>query len=426
MVLTGTGTGLARAGEVKRKSTMSAGIGATRQEPRRESRRLGRERRDQILNLLRDLRRRIAPFIAFWTKINNDWIFNWSAALAYTLMTSIVPIFLVILAIGGFILAVISPVSLAALERTLASGLPGGAEGAGGQIVNVALQQLSQSAGVFLLIGILGAIIAGSGLFLSLESVFGIVFRLNNRDPIPQRLMAVGMVLLYVLLVPIVVIASVAPGALRSALHIGQQDAGGNFFLEVLGLLIAFVTAYLFFGVIYFVVPNRRMKFGEIWVGTLISAVLLLLYELAFPIYSNLFLTDNYGSIVGVVIVFLIFFYYLAFILVLGAEIISMALGLRPTTKPLGALLQELQAHDILIESVEKATGEPADASRPPVAALPPVTPRLVEELPGPICPEKSGMTRRQRRTLGAVLVTGAIACVPVAHLVRRLLLDDD
>jgi len=426
MVLTGTGTGLARAGGVKWKSTMSAGIGATGQEPRRESRTLGRERRDQILNLLRDLRRRIAPFIAFWTKINNDWIFNWSSALAYTLMTSIVPIFLVILAIGGFILGAISPVSLAALERTLASGLPGGAGGAGGQIVNVALQQLNESAGVFLLIGIFGAIIAGSGLFLSLESVFGIVFRLNNRDPIPQRLMAVGMVLLYVLLVPIVVIASVAPGALRSALHIGQQDAGGNFFLEVLGLLIAFVTAYLFFGVIYYVVPNRRMKFGEIWMGTLVSAVLLLLYELAFPIYSSLFLKNNYGSIVGVVIVFLIFFYYLAFILVLGAEIISMVLGLRPTTKPLGALLQELQVHDILIESVEKATGEPATVSQPPDAGLPPVTPQLVEELPGRICPEKSGMTRRQRRTLGAVLVTGAVACVPVAHLVRRLLLDDD
>lgn len=425
---------------------MSAGIGATKQEPRRESSMFGRERRDQILRLLRDLRRRIAPLIAFWAKINNDWIFNWSAALAYTLITSIVPIFLVILAIGGFILGAISPVSLAALERSLASGLPGGAEGAGGQIVNVALHQLNQSAGVFLLIGIVGAIIAGSGLFLSLESVFGIVFRLKNRDVVPQRIMAIGMVLLYVVLVPIVVIASVAPGALRTALHIGQQDAGANFLMQALGLLIAFATAYLFFGVIYFVVPNRRMKLGEIWTGTLLSAVLLVLYELAFPIYSSLFLRNNYGSIVGVVIIFLIFFYYLAFILVLGAEVISMVLGLRPTTKPLGALLQELQAQDILIESEVEVTGESAGASRPPdsglgrdpsanegshlparAAASPqPASPRRVEELPVRICPEKLGMTSRQRRTLGAVLVTGAIACVPVARLVRRLLLDED
>jgi membrane protein len=405
---------------------MSAGIGATGQESRREPRGLTRERRNQISSLLRDLRRRIAPFIAFWTKINNDWIFNWSAALAYTLITSIVPIFLVILAVGGFILGAISPVSLAALERTLASGLPGGAEGAGGQIVSVALHQLNRSAGVFLLIGIVGAIIAGSGLFLSLESVFGIVFRLNNRDPIPQRLMAIGMVLLYVVLVPIVVIASVAPGALRMALHINSQNEGGNFFIEVLGLLIAFATAYLFFGVIYFVVPNRRMKLGEIWAGTLLSAVLLLLYELAFPIYSSLFLRDNYGSIVGVVIVLLIFFYYLAFILMLGAEVISLALGLRPTTRPLGALLQELQAHDLLIESAEEVSGESAGASRPPDAGLPPVSPRLVEEPPERIYVARPGMTRRQRRTLGAVLIIGAIACVPVAHLTRRLLLDED
>jgi membrane protein len=426
---------------------MSAGIGATGQEPRRESRGLDKERRDQILSLLRDLRRRIAPLIALWSKINNDWIFNWSAALAYTLLTSIIPIFLVILAIGGFILGAISPLSLAALERILASGLPGGAEGAGGQIVNAALHQLNQSAGAYLLIGIVGAIIAGSGLFLSLESVFGIVFRLKNRDVIPQRIMAISMVLFYVLLVPIVAVASIAPGALRTALHISQQDEGGNFLMQVLGLLIAFAAAYLFFGGIYFVIPNRRMKLGEIWMGTLISAVLLLLYELAFPIYSSLFLRDNYGSIVGVVIVFLIFFYYLAFILMLGAEVISMTLGLRPTTKPLGAVLQELQAHDIMIESEEEVSGKSVGASRPSDAGLgldpssveashaparaaspglSPISPRLVEEIPDGTCTEKSGMTRRQRRTLGAVLVTGAIACVPVARLVRHLLLDED
>jgi hypothetical protein len=132
---------------------------------------------------------------------------------------------------------------------------------------------------------------------------------------------------------------------------------------------------------------------------------------------------------------------------VLGAEIISMSLKLRPTTEPLGALLQELQAHDIMIESTEEVAGLPAGTSQSPdtslrreplpvgISASPawatppdllPVRPRLVEEPSERIDGERPSMTKRQRRTLGAVLVIGAIACVPAAHLARRLLLDED
>ena len=79
--------------------------------------------------------------------MNNDWIFNWSAALAYTFLVSIVPIFLVILALTGFVLGAISPQRLVQLENTLAGALPGGASGSGGEIVRAVLQQLHQSVG---------------------------------------------------------------------------------------------------------------------------------------------------------------------------------------------------------------------------------------------------------------------------------------
>src|SRR5215469_97320 len=85
---------------------------------------------------LLEIRLQFGPLIAFWTKINNDWIFNWASALAYTLLTSILPIFLVILAIGGFLLGTLPFSSVEHLQSTLAGGLPGGESGTGGQIVN--------------------------------------------------------------------------------------------------------------------------------------------------------------------------------------------------------------------------------------------------------------------------------------------------
>jgi len=428
---------------------MTAGIGTPPQNSKRDSRAKKAESRRQIREIIdskvRQLRERFAPLVAFWTKINNDWIFNWAAGLAYTLLTSIFPILLVILALGGFILGTLSLSSLAQLESVLASGLPGGASGAGGEIVNAALQQLNRSAGFFLLIGVLGSIIAGSGLFLSLESVFGIVFRLKGRDPIPQRIMAISMVLLYVVLVPIIVLASVLPATILGALHIDRQNPGGAFLIELLGLLIAFVTALVFFGSIYFIVPNRRMRLYEVWPGTLLAAILLVLFELAFPIYEHLFLQNSYGSIVGFIIVVLTFFYYLAFILLLGAEINSMVLGLRPTTKPLSALLQELQARDLMIEpEIASTTGSNGAAKQTPPdpekgapatngSNSPTVTAdasskrALATSTPSSdVRAKKLPMTIRQQTTLGAIMVLGAILVVPMARLVKRLIGDEE
>lgn len=293
----------------------------------------------------------VRPVLEVWTKFNNDWMFNWASGLAYTFLTSVLPIFLAILGIAGFILGFISPQSLTRLENGLAGGLPGGASGVGGQLVTAVLRQLHHSAGIFVIIGILGAIIAGSGLFLTLESAFGIAFRVRGRDPVPQRIMAVSMVLLYIALVPIMVLASVLPAAVLRAIHLGTRNPASAFLIQVLGLVAAFISAAIFFGAIYLVVPNRKIKLTEIWKGTLVASALLMVYQLLFPIYVSLVLhPGNYGSVVGFAVLSLTFFYYLALIVLLGAEVNALAIGLHPTTKSLSALLEELQDRDEMIQ----------------------------------------------------------------------------
>src|SRR5262249_57136370 len=97
-----------------------------------------RTRRDDqgfIPNLQKDLQeaqKEISPFLDFWTKLNNDWIFNFSGTLAYGLLTTIFPILLVIVAIGGFLLGVISTDPRAQLENAIAGALPGGGSAVGG------------------------------------------------------------------------------------------------------------------------------------------------------------------------------------------------------------------------------------------------------------------------------------------------------
>jgi membrane protein len=287
------------------------------------------------------------PIVTFWTKLNNDWVFNFAGTLAYGFLTSVVPILLVIIGIGGFLLGTISPDGQARLESSIANALPGGASGNGGKIVHAALSSFHAGAGPLLILGVVTLLIAGSSLFVTMENIFGVIFRLRGRSPLQQRIMAIGMLLIFAVLVPLIVLVAAVLPAIVSALGIGTSNPVAGFFFQALSLVGAFVFAALLFAAIYIVVPNKPVKAHEVWKGTLVAAALLVLYEALFPIYEGHFLRPgNLGPLVGFVIVIGVFFYYLAFILLLGAEVNSWASGQRETAGPIDAILYDLQAHN--------------------------------------------------------------------------------
>ena len=94
----------------------------------------------------------------------------------------------------------------------------------------------------------------------------------------------------------------------------------------------------------------------------MVAALLLLLYEALFPFYANLvFNPDNYGTVAVFAVVILAFFYYLAFILLLGAEINSWVAGQRETAADLPGILHAVQAHDSTHGAAGPTAGEPQE-----------------------------------------------------------------
>jgi membrane protein len=317
----------------------------------------GRMRGDEergIVEKAKGIGGRFAPLMAFWTKLNNDWVFDFSGELAYSFLMSIFPILVAILGIVGLVLGAISPATkeqvINSIGNGLASALP--QTGTGGQslghtIVAQALASFTQSAGVLFIFGLVVALFTGSRIFVTLEKHFGVIFRLRGRDPVHQNLMAIGMVLLYTVLVPVVLLGSTIPNAIISALHLDTTNPVLSFGYQVLGVLAGLVAALFLFAAIYVVVPNRRVKWKEVWPGTVVAAGLLVLYELLFPWYQSNFLKPgHYGAIFGYAIVLLVFFYYLGFIVLFGAEVNSWMAGQRQTAAPLEGILHELQAHN--------------------------------------------------------------------------------
>lgn len=327
------------------------------------------------------LKERAEPLMHFWQKLSNDWIFNLAGLLAYNFLMSIFPILLALLAIGGFILNAISPGSEQQLVNAIAGALPGGASGTGGVIVKVALGNLQRQAGVLFVVGLVMAIFTGSRLFVTIENCFGIVFRLRGRNLIRQNIMAIGMLLLYIVLVPIVFLASIVPSAIVSALHVNGAATGfAGVLINLVGVLVAFLVALVLFTAIYMVVPNRPVHFREVWKGTLVAAVLLVLYELVFPIYQSIALrSGSYGSVAGFAIVILVFFYYLAVILLLGAEINSWMSGQRETAGDIAAIVHEVQAHNTTLGAAGPTAGEPQEDKQHHMGAQAMATPERAQ-----------------------------------------------
>ncbi|HEV2236044.1 MAG TPA: YihY/virulence factor BrkB family protein [Ktedonobacterales bacterium] len=296
--------------------------------------------------------------LGFWQKINNDWVFNLAGLLAYNLLMAIFPILLVLLAISGIVVGRLSPDAYANLTASIGAAIPGGKG-----VVRGITRQLADSAGLLLLIGLLAALFTGSRLFISMEHCFAVIFRLRSRDPLHQNLMAFGMLLLFIVLVPVITLGSVAPAAIVRALSSGVPHGWGGFVAQALGLVASAVLAAVLFAAIYLVVPNRRTRPREIWRGTVVAAGLLALYEALFPLYeSNLLHPGNYGHLAGYVVIVLVYFYYFALILLLGAEVNSWAAGERQTEGDIPAILRAAHEQRVAASAADRAVPAPGEA----------------------------------------------------------------
>ncbi|MGH7191926.1 MAG: YihY/virulence factor BrkB family protein, partial [Candidatus Saccharimonadales bacterium] len=279
-----------------------------------------------------EVKQRAKPLLDFWTKVGNDWVSQMSDMLAFKFLTSLFPLLLVIIAIAGFVLGTFSHTAELQLQTTIASALPADT---GRTVVAGVMNNLNRSAGLVLILGILGALWTGSRLFIAIENCSGIVFRLRKRDALHQNIMAILMTLLYVVLVPLVFGAATLSTILLRL--VGLHTA---VLAQLLGLAVGYLAAVVLFGAIYIVVPNRPVRPGEVWRGALLAGALLVLYELLFPLYASHFLKpSNYGSVAGFAIAILIFFYYLGFILLLGMEINSWAGGQRQTASDIVGIM---------------------------------------------------------------------------------------
>lgn len=167
---------------------------------------------------------------------------------------------------------------------------------------------------------------AGTNLFggiaIGLNAIYGVA---ETRNLLVQKLASIGVYLIIAALIFLSFGATVAASIFRDqvlSLLFPERvvSATWTVFIALLGL----ISSLLLFLVIYKLVPNVRLSFKSIWLGTLVAGVTWEIAKYIFAFYLNAFASQSYSLVYGSLasIVLLLFWLYIsAFLLIIGAEI---------------------------------------------------------------------------------------------------------
>ncbi|CAF1106440.1 unnamed protein product [Didymodactylos carnosus] len=261
-------------------------------------------------------RRETKPYRQFFSKFMHDWSLDLAAMLAYNLLIALLPIAVALFGILAIILGKYSNFQDTIKKKIVNSFPDNTTREALEQVVGLAFTRLYHDAGFILAVGIIFAIFGSSRLFLAIDRCMTIIYRLQERTFLKQNLLALGMLFLFIILIPLMIAASSAPSFLLGLV----KASSSRFGTYLAGLVTSLLISFVLFETIYFIIPHKKMTFKQTWCGSLVAAIALELFLILFPLYVRKFMT-NYAGSIGFAVILLLFFYYFATILILGGQI---------------------------------------------------------------------------------------------------------
>lgn len=162
------------------------------------------------------------------------------------------------------------------------------------------------------------------GIFGALSTGIGRAFEATEPRPfIADKLLG----LLLMALTGVLAVASLVIGLVTGILQQATTELigdvpGTDAMVWAIGLVVPIVLIFVAFWVIYRVVPNRRVTWGEVWPGALVAAALWTVLRFGFTWYATSI--ANYDSAFGPIstgVTLLVFLYFASLIVLLGAEV---------------------------------------------------------------------------------------------------------
>jgi membrane protein len=254
-----------------------------------------------------------SPPARFVQKFMDDRALTLASLLAWGMLNTFLPLLLGILAIVGALLGD-SPAVVAA-EETLLALLPAQAS----TLVRDSIASIQQVAGVAGLVSLGLLLFNGSNFFVTLESVFDLVYHVPERNLFTQRLVSFAALFVLTGLLLLDTGAAVLGGVFGQGVLsavpqlLAALDSGLATTVSVIGLVVAFVL-------MYWLLPNTHSSLRHSLPGALVASALFVAVLRIFPLYVALFGQgfSAYAAF-GTVLLFMFWLYIVGLVLVGGA-----------------------------------------------------------------------------------------------------------
>jgi membrane protein len=266
-------------------------------------------------------------FPEVWATIKetiSDWIDDGAArlaaALAYYSLLSLAPLLVISIAIAGFVFGHDAARGRVAGEL----GAVVGAQAAEG-IQSVVANARSPVSGVLsTIVGVVTLFIGASGVFGELQSSLNSIWEVKRKPgrgiwgEVKDRFLSFTMVLgvAFLLLVSLVL------NSILSAIGAKFSEVlpGGELVWQALNFAFSLSVITGLFALIFKYVPDAAIKWRDVWLGAAVTAVLFTIGKFLLALYlGKAAIGSSYGA-AGSLIALVVWVYYAAQILLLGAE----------------------------------------------------------------------------------------------------------
>lgn len=266
--------------------------------------------------------------VAWWGLIKqvatswlDDYVPSMGAALAYYTMFSLAPLLLIVVSVAGLVFG--EDAARGEIQAQLQDLM--GERGAGAvqdllSSVRDPAESLTATA-VGLVLLLVGATTVFAELQDALDRIWRVPGRLRKRGWLTllrARLVAFGMILAvgFLLIVSLVASATLA----TVSRHLGPVFGGWQAMVEVGNTVGGFLLVAFMFGLIYKVMPRQRVLVADVWLGALLAALLFTGGKYVIGAYiGQSDVASGFGA-AGSLVVVLLWVYFSAQILLVGAE----------------------------------------------------------------------------------------------------------
>jgi membrane protein len=261
---------------------------------------------------------------------NEDKAPRLAAALSFSMIFSIAPLLIIVIAIVGTGLALRGGLDHphGNVEAQLLDQIRtrAGAQAADAVRDLVAANFSKPHAGIIAqIIGWITFIVGASGVFASLQDSLNTVWHVEAAKQsiwvtVRQRIASLGMVLVIGFLILLTFGVSAALAVISTYFTHALPFAGAGTVFTIVNYVVSLLLMMIVFAFIYKILPDAKIDWSDVWIGSAITALLFVIGQALIGLYLAKSGTASAYGAAGSLLVLLLWIYYSAMTLFFGAE----------------------------------------------------------------------------------------------------------